>query len=342
MSRELRGIIMAKMFGAEVSGVGKCLPRKFLTNSDLVKFVDTSDEWIVSRTGIKQRHVVSDDESVSQMGAEASMQALNMAGVTPEEVDLIICGTFTADYKLPSAACLIQNRIGATKAGAFDLNSACTGFIHSLITGAQYVKSGACKHVLVIGADVCSRMLNWEDRATCVLFGDGASALLLSRNEDPMVGVQSFFTRTDGGGMESLWIYAGGSQRPIDADVLDQKLQYVQMSGRDVFKFAIQAISDSANNVLLQEGLTDNDIQLMVPHQANLRIIQSAAKKLNLSPEKVYVNIDKYGNTVGASVGLALYDAFDDKKIKEGDKVLVVGFGAGLSWGATVINWSLS
>lgn len=333
---------MTKIYGAEVSGVGKCLPRKALTNFDLAQFVDTSDEWIVARTGIQQRHVVSDDESVSQMGAEASLQALKMAGVAPEEVDLIICGTFTADYKLPSAACLIQNRIGAVKAGAFDINSACTGFIHSLVTGAQYVKSGACKHVLIIGADVCSRMLDWEDRTTCVLFGDGASALLLSRNEDPSVGVQSFFTRADGAGMKSLWIYAGGSQRPIDAEALEQKQQYVQMSGKDVFKFAIQAISDSATNVLTQENLSDQDIQLMVPHQANLRIIQSAAKKLNIPDEKVYVNIDKYGNTVGASVGLALFDAYQDKKITQGGKVLVVGFGAGLSWGATVINWTLS
>ena len=333
---------MAKIYGAEVSGVGKCLPKKFLTNDDLTKFVDTSDEWITTRTGIKQRHMISEDESVSQMSSEAAQQALNMAGVSPEDVGLIICGTFTADFKLPSAACLIQDRIGATKAGAFDINSACTGFIHSLITGAQYVKTGAYKHVLVIGADACSRSLNWEDRATCVLFGDGASAVLLSQNENPKIGVQSHFTRTDGGGMRSLWIYAGGSDRPIDEEVLKDKLHYVQMSGSDVFKFAIQAISESANKVMEQEGLEDGDIRLMVPHQANKRIIQAAAKKLNIPSEQVYVNIDRYGNTVGASVGLALCDAYHENRLSNGDKVLVVGFGAGLSWGATVINWSLS
>jgi len=330
-----------KLYGAEVTGIGRALPGKLMTNQDMEAVVDTSDEWIQTRTGIKQRYVLEEGESVSDLSVKAGQEAIEQAGISPEEIDLIVTGTFTADYRLPGASCLIQDKLGATRAGAFDLNSACTGFIYSLVTGAQFVKTGAAKNVLVVGADCCSRMLDWEDRSTCVLFGDGASALVLSRTEDSEIGVQSHFTRTDGGGYSTLWIEGGGSNRPIDERVLQERAQFVKMAGKDVFKFAIQAISNASLSVMEQEGLKDEDIKLMVPHQANQRIISAAAKKLGLEKDKVYINIDRYGNTVGASVGLALYDSFHEGLIVPGDKVLVVGFGAGLSWGATVINWSL-
>jgi 3-oxoacyl-[acyl-carrier-protein] synthase III len=332
---------MKKLCGAEIVGIGRAIPKKKLTNHDLEKMVDTSDDWIVTRTGIRERYVISGDESVSDMGVEAARQALTQAGVNPQQVDLIVVGTFSADYRLPSCACLIQDKLGATRAGAFDINSACTGFINSFLTGAQFLKSGSSEYVLVVGADAASRMIDWTDRNVCVLFGDGASAVLLKRSENTEVGVQSHYVCTDGSGMCSLWIPAGGSSRPLTESLLQERAQYVKMAGKDVFKFAIQAISDSALNVLDQEGLTPRDINLMIPHQANIRIINAAARRLGLTEEQVVINIDKYGNTVSASVGLAMYDAFHEGRLKPGDRVLIVGFGAGLSWGATLVNWSL-
>lgn len=332
---------MKQLCGAEIVGLGKAIPKKKLTNQDLEKLVDTSDEWIVTRTGIRERYVISGDESVSDLGVEASRQALEQAGVDPAEVDLIVVGTFSADYRLPSCACMIQDKLGAVRSGAFDVNSACTGFINSLLTGAQFVKSGSSKYVLVVGADAASRMMDWSDRNICVLFGDGASAVLLKRTENQHMGVQSHYVCTDGSGMCSLWIPAGGSSRPLTSALLEEKAQFVKMAGKDVFKFAIQAISDSALSVLDQEGLKPADISLMIPHQANIRIINAAAKRLGLSAEQVAINIDKYGNTVAASVGLAMHEAYYDGRLNPGDRVLIVGFGAGLSWGATLVRWSL-
>ena len=251
-------------------------------------------------------------------------------------------GTCTPDYKLPASACQVQDKLGAVNAGSFDISSACTGFINSLLTATQFIKSGSCRQVLVIGADATTRYVDWTDRNTCVLFGDAGSAVILRRSENPDVGIQSHVMGTDGSGLSNLWIPGGGSSRPIDKKIIDDRMHYVKMSGRDVFKFAIQALLESSLKVLDQEGLSPGDIKLMIPHQANIRIIKAAARKLRLAEDQVYVNIDKYGNTVGASVGLALRDAYDDGRLAPGDRVLIVGFGAGLSWGATLVNWSLN
>jgi 3-oxoacyl-[acyl-carrier-protein] synthase-3 len=332
---------MSVLYGAEVIGLGRALPKKVLTNADLEKMVDTNDEWIVSRSGIRSRHIISGDETVSGLAVEASKQAMERAGVTPEEIDLIVMGTFTADHLLPSSACLVQDKLGAINAGAFDINSACTGFIYSLITGAQYVKTGSCRTVLVIGADAVSTRIDWTDRNTCVLFGDGASALVLRQGSDPTKGVQSDFNCTKGSGMSSLHIWAGGSAYPISHESLEERTHYVNMSGKEVYKFAIQALVGSARKVMEADGISPEQIKLMVPHQANLRIIESAAVKLGFSKEQVFTNIDKYGNTVGASVGIALEEAWTEGRLDPGDKVLVVGFGAGLSWGALTVNWTM-
>jgi len=332
---------MKHLKGAQVVGVGKCLPQKILTNHDLETMVETSDDWISERTGIRQRHVISGSETVSTMAVAAARQAMEMAGIGPMDLDLIIMGSFTADHKLPAGACMVQAELGAKRAGAFDINSACTGFIYSLLTAAQFVKSGSCKYVLVLGSDATSTVLDWTDRNTCVLFGDGASALVLKQTEDTGVGILSQFMCTDGTGMCNLWIPNGGSRWPLTAKNIGDNRHFVSMSGKEVYRFAINALVESSHNVLAQEGLTCKDIALMVPHQANARIIQSAANKLELLDEQVYINIDRYGNTVGASVGLALCDAWHEGRIKENDKLLVVGFGAGLSWGATLIHWSL-
>ncbi|MCJ8345759.1 ketoacyl-ACP synthase III [bacterium] len=332
---------MPRIYGAEVVGLGKCVPSKLLTNKDLEKMIDTSDEWIQSRTGIKQRYVMGKDESLSDLCVTAAKQALEQAKLDVNDIDMIICGTFTADHKLPSLAALVQDKLGAKNTGAFDINAACTGFIYTLVTGAQFVRSGHCKNVLVIGADCCSSQIDWEDRSTCVLFGDGASALVLRQNDDPNIGVQSSYFGSDGGGKESLWIEAGGSLMPVDKSILETKKHRVSMTGKDVFKFAINALSTSAKEVLSKEGLNAEDIKLLVPHQANSRIINGAAKRLDFRKDQIYLNIHKYGNTVAASVGLALRDSYDEGLMKSGDKVLIIGFGAGLSWGGTLINWSM-
>ncbi|PCJ20564.1 MAG: 3-oxoacyl-ACP synthase [Candidatus Cloacimonadota bacterium] len=332
---------MPKIYGAEVVGLGKSLPSKCLTNQDLEKMIDTNDEWIQSRTGIKQRYIMGEGEALSDLCVNAAKQALEQAKLDVDDIDLIICGTFSADYRLPSLAALVQDKLGAKNTGAFDINAACTGFIYTLVTGAQFIRSGTSKNVLVIGADCCSSQIDWEDRSTCVLFGDGASALVLRRNEDPNVGVQSSYFGSDGGGKESLWIEAGGSLMPITKEVLQEKKHRVSMTGKDVFKFAINALTTSAKIVLKQEGLEASDIKLLVPHQANSRIINGAAKRLDFNKEQIYINIDRYGNTVAASVGLALRDSYDEGLMKSGDKILIIGFGAGLSWGGTVINWSI-
>lgn len=332
---------MKTLYGAEIVGLGKALPKKIVTNADLEKMVDTSNEWIVSRSGIVNRHVVSDGETVSDLAVEASKQALERSGISPEEIDLIVVGTFTADHLLPSTACLVQDKLGAVNAGAFDINSACTGFIYSLVTGAQYVKAGSSRTVLVIGADAASTRIDWTDRNTCVLFGDGASALLLRQGTDQNKGVQSDFNCTKGSGMSSLYILSGGSAHPISPETFAERSQYVRMSGKEVYKFAIQALVGSAKNVMEKDGVTAEQIKLLVPHQANLRIIESAANKLGFVKEQVFTNIDKYGNTVGASVGIALEEAWSEGHLEPGDKVLVVGFGAGLSWGAIMVNWTM-
>lgn len=321
-----------------IIGIGSYVPEKIVTNKDLEKMVETSDEWIVSRTGIKQRHVVEAGIATSDLAAHAAEKALLDAGITADEIDLIIVATATPDMLFPSTACLVQDKIKATKAAAFDLSAGCSGFAYGLVTGSQFIKTGLYKKVLLIGAETLSTILDWNDRNTCILFGDGAGAVILG--EVPAgYGILGVDLGADGSGGELLKLPAGGSRIPTTNESINQGLHYLQMSGNDVFKFAVKVMGESAVKALDNSGLSHIDVDCLIPHQANIRIIQSAAKRLKLPMEKVIVNVDKYGNTSAASIPIAMDEAIKDNKLKNGDVVVLVGFGAGLTWASCVIKW---
>ncbi|KNZ69599.1 3-oxoacyl-(acyl-carrier-protein) synthase III [Thermincola ferriacetica] len=308
-----------------IAGIGASIPNRVMTNYDLEKLVDTSDEWIRSRTGIVERRMAEKGQNTSDLAVEAAKNALADAGVGAEEVDLIIVATVTPDYSFPSTACLVQKRLGAVKAASFDLAAGCSGFVYGLVTGAQYIASGQYETVLVIGAEVLSKIVNWQDRNTCVLFGDGAGAAVL-RPTQKGYGLLSFQLGSDGSGGGLLMMGPDG---------------YLKMNGREVFKFAVKIMGDAALEVIERAGLTPADIDFFIPHQANLRIIEAAAKRLAMPMDKVYVNVDRYGNTSAASIPVALYEARERGLIKSGDNLALVGFGAGLTWAAAVIRWSI-
>lgn len=321
-----------------IIGIGSYVPEKIVTNKDLEKMVETSDEWIVSRTGIKQRHVVEAGIATSDLAAHAAQKALLDAGITADEIDLIIVATATPDMLFPSTACLVQDKIKASKAAAFDLSAGCSGFAYGLVTGSQFIKTGLYKKVLLIGAETLSTILDWNDRNTCILFGDGAGAVILG--EVPAgFGILGVDLGADGSGGELLKLPAGGSRIPTTNESINQGLHYLQMSGNDVFKFAVKVMGESAVKSLDNSGLSHTDVDCLIPHQANIRIIQSAAKRLKLPMEKVIVNVDKYGNTSAASIPIAMDEAIKDNKLKNGDVVVLVGFGAGLTWASCVIKW---
>lgn len=325
---------------AGIIGMGGYVPERVLDNLEMEKIVDTTDEWITSRTGIRQRRIASDSQATSDLAVEAAREALVSAGIKADELDLIIVATLTPDSNMPSTACIVQDKIGATRAAAFDLGAACSGFVYGLITGAQFIQTGAYKKILVIGAETMSRVLDWNDRGTCVLFGDGAGAAVLAEvGEDE--GITSFELGSDGSGAEFLIIPAGGSRMPATCDVVKERLNCLKMAGPEVFKFAVRIMADSAKRVVESAGLEMNDIDIMIPHQANTRIIESSSKRLAMPEEKMFVNLDKYGNMSGASIPFALYEAQKSGRIKKGDNVLMVGFGAGLTWGAVVLKWSI-
>ncbi len=324
--------------GVGIIGIGSYAPEKVVTNKDLEKIVETSDEWIVSRTGIKQRHIAELGVATSDLAAQAAEKALLNAGVAADEIDLIIVATATPDMLFPSTACLVQDKIKASKAAAFDLSAGCSGFAYGLVTGSQFIKAGLYKKVLVIGAETLSTILDWNDRNTCVLFGDGAGAVVLG--EVPAgYGILGVDLGADGSGGELLKIPAGGSRIPATNASIEQRLHYLQMSGNDVFKFAVKVMGEAAIKALDNAGLSHTDVDCLIPHQANIRIIQSAAKRLKLPMEKVVVNVDKYGNTSAASIPLAMDEAIKDGKLKTDDIVVLVGFGAGLTWASCVIKW---
>lgn len=327
-----------ELINAGIVGVGTYVPDRVLTNAQLEQMVDTNDEWICSRSGIRERRIASPEQATSDLAAVAAQRALADAGITAEEVDLIIVATNTPDMFFPATACLVQDRIGAKNAGAFDLAAGCTGFIYALTVGSQFIATGSCRTVLVIGAETLSRILNWEDRNTCVLFGDGAGAVVLKAAPEGS-GILSFKLWSDGAGGPHLLIPAGGSRRPATRETVDGKLHSVQMNGREVFKFAVRIMGEAAEEVLAAAGLEKSDLDFFIPHQANIRIIESAAKRLGLPMEKVLVNVDRYGNTSTASIPLALEEAVHGGKIKRGDHIVMVGFGAGLTWGAVVMKW---
>jgi 3-oxoacyl-[acyl-carrier-protein] synthase-3 len=327
---------MSKSVG--IIGIGSYVPEKIVTNKDLEKMVETSDEWIVSRTGIKQRHVVESGIATSDLAAHAAERALLDAGVTADEIDLIIVATATPDMLFPSTACLVQDKIKASKAAAFDLSAGCSGFVYGLVTGCQFIKTGLYQKILVIGAETLSTILDWNDRNTCVLFGDGAGAVVLGA-VPAGYGILGVDLGADGSGGELLKLPAGGSRIPTTSESINQGLHYLQMSGNDVFKFAVKVMGESAVKALDNSNLSHADVDCLIPHQANIRIIQSAAKRLKLPMEKVIVNVDKYGNTSAASIPIAMDEAIKEDKLKKDDIVVLVGFGAGLTWASCVIKW---
>ncbi|MDI3538491.1 MAG: 3-oxoacyl-[acyl-carrier-protein] synthase [Bacillota bacterium] len=324
--------------GVKIEGWGKALPERVLTNHDLEQMVDTSDEWITSRTGIRERRVAGPETAASDLALVAAKEALAKAALDPEKVDLVIVATVTPDMAFPATACLVQSALAANRAAAFDLEAGCSGFLYALTIGREFVASGTYDHVLVIGVDLLSRITNWRDRNTCVLFGDGAGAVVLG----PTVqgeGILSTYLGSDGSGGELLCLPAGGSRLPLVPENFEQGLQYIHMNGPEVFKFAVRVMGEAAVKALELAGLNLDDVTYLIPHQANLRIIDAAAKRLKLPSERVLVNLDRYGNMSSASIPVALAEAADAGRFRPGDILVLVGFGAGLTWGASVVRW---
>ncbi|MBI4651775.1 ketoacyl-ACP synthase III [Candidatus Desantisbacteria bacterium] len=324
--------------GVKISGTGSFLPDRILTNHDLEKMIDTSDEWIKTRTGICERRIADENTATSDLAIEAAKKALKNAHKKPEEVDLIIVATVTPDMIFPSTACFVQRGIGAKHAAAFDISAACSGFIYGLAVGYQFIASGMYDTVLVIGAEVYSRIVDWTDRNTCVLFGDGAGAVVLEpTNKDE--GILAIDLETDGNTAELLMVPGGGSRNPICQKTLDHRLNFVKMKGNEVFKFAVNSLVKTTRKVLAKAKLKPEDVDHIVPHQANVRIIDALTKKLKIDPEKAFINIEKYGNTSAASIGIALDELVHSKKLKKGQIIVTNAFGGGLTWGACVIKW---
>lgn len=324
---------------AVITGIGHAVPAKVLTNEDLSKIVETNDEWITQRTGIKERRLCEANETSSTLGIEAAKHALAKANLAPDQLDLIVCGTVTGDMHFPSTSCLIQTGIGASNAGAYDVGAACAGFIYSLANAAAMIESGIAKKVLVIGVDTLTKFVDWKDRSTCVLFGDGAGAVVLEAQQDTERGVLRTVMFSDGAGAPHITLEVGGSKFPSGSPQAQGKSSTIFMAGAEVYRFAVNAMGEACCKVLDEAGMTPDDIDLFVPHQANLRIIDSAAKRLGLPPEKVFVNVHKYGNTSGGSIPIALSEAVEEGRLKPGMTVLTVGFGAGLVWGSNIIRW---
>jgi len=323
---------------AHVTGWGMAVPETVMTNDDLAKIVDTNDEWIVSRTGIRSRHIASEDESTATLATRAGARALAMTALEPGDLDLIIVSTSSPEHLFPATACLVQDALGATRAGAFDLSAACTGFIFAVNMAAQAIRTGSIRNALVIGAETLSRLVNWEDRTTCVLFGDGAGAFVLEASDRPG-GVLSCVMRSDGSGGSLLAVPAGGSRMPTTAETVQRKLHTIQMNGREVFRFATRVMASATKEAAAKAGLRLEDVELIVPHQANLRIIETAARGLKLPMDRFFVNIANYGNTSTASIPIAICEAAADNRIRPGDHIIMVGFGAGLTWGALALQW---
>jgi 3-oxoacyl-[acyl-carrier-protein] synthase-3 len=324
---------------AHITGWGMSVPEAVLTNDDLSKMVETNDTWIRERTGIRERRIAREDQFPSTLGVEASIKALRIANLRPTDLDLIICSTSSPEYIFPATACLIQDQLGATKAGAFDLLAACTGFIYALNMGAQAIRSGSIKNALIIGSETLSRFVNWKDRNTCILFGDGAGAFVLQASDQPG-GVLSAVLHSDGSGGNLLTIDGGGSRYPANESSLHDGKHYIQMDGNEVFRFATRVMASATEEVLACAGLTKDQIKWIIPHQANIRIIKAAARGLNLPMDRFIVNLEKYGNTSTASIPMAMVEAIEKGQIQPGEKIVMVGFGAGLTWGALAAEWT--
>jgi 3-oxoacyl-[acyl-carrier-protein] synthase-3 len=323
---------------AVIRGTGSTLPARVLTNADLEKMVDTSDEWITTRTGIRERRIAADDEPLSLFATSAAREALKAAGVPGEKVDLIICATVTPDMPIPATACIIQDNLGARDAAAFDLSAGCTGFIYALAVADRFVASGSYCNVLVIGAELLSKFTDWKDRGTCVLFGDGAGAVVLTPGEEPY-GVLATTMRADGTMADFIYVPAGGTREPASERTVAEGRHYIRMRGNETFKMAVRSMEESSREVLARAGLAPQDVSLFIPHQANRRIIDAVGSRLGLREDQVYVNIDRVGNTSAASIPLALDEAVRKGMLRKGDNLLFAAFGTGLTWGAAVCKW---
>jgi 3-oxoacyl-[acyl-carrier-protein] synthase III len=324
---------------AKITAVSHYLPERRVTNKELEKIVDTSDEWIVERTGIRERHVVAKGQATSDLAAAAAERVLQQRGISAAEVDLIIVATVTPDMFFPSTACIVQNKIGAKKAWGFDLSGACSGFVYALATGAQFIASGAYNKVLIIGADVMTSIIDFQDRATCVLFGDGAGAVLVEPTAENERGIIDFILRSDGGGGQFLYMPAGGSLNPASAETVSTKMHYVHQDGRNVFKYAVRGMAEISDEILKRHHLSPADLKLYIPHQANMRIINAAVEKMGLARSQVAINIDRYANTTAGTIPICLSEAAESKRIQANDLVLLASFGAGFTWGSLLLRW---
>ncbi len=329
--------MIKNMQNVKIIGTGSYIPTNVLTNNDLEKIVDTNDEWIISRTGIKERHIVKDNEITSDISSKAALQALEDAQLSPEQLELIIVATNSPDMIFPATACLVQDKIKSINAATFDLQAGCTGFIYGMITAWQFIVSGFYNNALVIGAETLSKFVDWTDRNTCVLFGDGAGAVVLKA--DKVEGILSGYLQADGSGADLIKIPAGASKNPASHETVEQRLHYVKMKGNEVFKYAVKYMKRSTISALEKCNISVADVDCFIPHQANMRIIEVVAKVLGIKKDKVYINLDKYGNTSAASVAIALDEAVRQGKIQNGDIVVLTAFGAGLTSGSVVIKW---
>jgi len=323
---------------AILSGTGRSVPDRILTNADLEKLVDTSDDWITTRTGIKERRIAADGEGLSKFASEAGRRALEAAGVAPEEIGLLVLATVTPDMPIPATACTIQHDLGCVNACAFDLAAGCSGFIYAQSVAKQFVLSGRCDHALVIGAELLSKYLDWTDRTTCVIFADGAGAVVLSAGEPPR-GVLASAMHSDGSMVDFIHMPGGGSLHPPSQDMIDNRLQYIKMKGNETFKIAVRRIEEVCREVLEETKLTPGDVDWFIPHQANSRIITAVGKRLEMNDDRCFINIERYGNTSAASIPIALDEAVRAGKLEPGQIVLMAAFGAGLTWAASVVRW---
>lgn len=322
-----------------IKGTGSYAPEKILTNENLAKIVDTSDEWITTRTGIRARHIAADDEQASDMGAEAARRAMEDANLTAEDIDIVVVATMTPDMPFPSTACLIQAKLGLKKAICMDIEAACSGFLYVAEVANALLLSGKYRHALVIGTEKLSSILDWQDRTTCVLFGDGAGAAVFSRIDKENEGIIDFKLGADGTKPDFIQMPGGGSAVPASGESIETRQHYLKMRGREVFKSAVRVMVQSAKDILNENDLNANDIKCVIPHQANLRIIESLSNRLELPLDKFYLNLDRYGNTSAASIPIALDEAYRSGRFKSGDLILMVAFGAGLTWGASILKW---
>ena len=325
---------------AKITALGTYVPPRVMTNADFEKIVETSDEWIVSRTGIRERHVVDKGVATSDLAVEATKRALAERGINANEIEAIIVATVTPDMLFPSTACIVQHKLGIERVWGFDLSAACSAFVYALQTGAQFVATGAHKKVLVVGADVMSSILDYTDRATCILFGDGAGAVILEASEDG-AGIIDFEHEVDGSGACALYMPGGGSLNPSTHETVDKKMHFVHQEGQSVFKFAVKKMAEVCETLLLRNNVKASDIDCFIPHQANQRIIKATSERLGLKPEGVVINIDRYGNTTAGTIPLAMQTAREEGKLKKGDLVLLASVGAGFTVGATLLRWTI-